>query len=137
MAHTAFPLASGKGLRLGATWIWRVDVLAADKVECRLLTAFELSKEAFMACLTYKRGNAYVVVARLEYHGNEPGLHCHASCEQLHDHAAGVVKPLGVKRLPRYGVYHRRSTYGITEVSALGTAFQFFRVSDVPEGVLL
>src|SRR5436190_379977 len=108
MSQTAFPLTSGKGLRLGAKWSWRVDVLSCGDFECHLLTAIEISKEAFMACLTYKRGNAHVVVSRLEYHGHEPGLHCHASCEQLHEHAAGIMKPFGVKRFPKYGAKHRR-----------------------------
>jgi hypothetical protein len=47
-----------------------------------------------------ERGDSYVIVARLDYHGHEPELHCHASCEDLHDLASGIVKPFGVQRVP-------------------------------------
>lgn len=132
-----FPLGRGRYFQLGTRWSWRVDILAVDGVECRLLTAFEPSKESFLAWLTYRRGTSYVVVARLEMHGAEPGLHCHASCAPVSQLPEGVVKPFGVLRVPKARAFHRRTVYEITESEALARSFGFFRVTATPEGSML
>jgi hypothetical protein len=137
MTRNAFPLSRTRNLILGVRWNWRVDVLDVEGVECRLLTAFEPSKHTFIAWLSYQRGAAYVVAARLEFHGHEPGLHCHASCDDLHELPTGVVKPFGTRRVPQYGAHHRRMVYEMSEVSALSTAFKFFGVNATPEGAML
>lgn len=138
MPKSAFPLSRTRSWRLGFKWSWRVDVLDVDGHECRLLTAFEPSKEGFEACLTLLRDGAHVVVARLEYHGAEPGWHCHVSCDDLASLPAGIVKPYGIKRLPHPTARHRRVTYEMTEMSALSTSFGFFRVNEAsPMGALL
>jgi hypothetical protein len=101
MSRNAFPLSRTRNFILDVRWTWRVDILDVQGVECRLLTAFEPSKQTFVAWLTLRRGSAYVVVARLEFHGHEPGLHCHACCDDVHDLPTGVVKPFGVRRVPK------------------------------------
>ena len=137
MGKQAFPLSRGRYYVLGARWTWRVDVLTAAGFECRLLTAFEPSTDQYLALLTYRRGSVYVVVARLEYHGHEPGLHCHAACEPLSTVTGGVVKPYGTQRLPRHGSRHRRASYDMTQAGALQTSFRFFNVSATPEGAMV
>ena len=137
MGKQAFPMARGRHYVLGARWTWRVDVLASGETECRLLTAFEPSTEQFLSILTYRRGAVHVVVARLEYHGYEPGLHCHAACEPLSTVTGGVVKPYGTRRLPAHGSPHRRASYEMTQQSALQTAFRFFNVGAIPEGAMV
>ena len=137
MTRNAFPLSRTRNFILGARWNWRVDVLDIEGVECRLLTAFEPSKNSFLAWLSYKRGDSYVIAARLEFHGQEPGLHCHASCDDLHALPVGVVKPYGTQRVPKYGAPHRRAVYEMTESSALSTSFRFFGVRTPPDGAML
>jgi hypothetical protein len=137
MSRTAFPLSRARNFILGVRWTWRVDHLEIEGVECRLLTAFEPQKQNFLAWLTYKRGDSYVVVARLEFHGHEPGLHCHASCDDIHNLPVGVVKPYPTQRVPKYAAWHRRSTYGMSEATALSTSFGFFRVTTPPEGSMI
>jgi hypothetical protein len=95
------------------------------------------TKHTFIAWLSYQRGAAYVLAARLEYHGHEPGLHCHASCGDLDELPAGVVKPFGTRRVPQYGTFHRRVTYEMTESSALSLSFEFFGVNAPPEGAMI
>lgn len=133
MARNAFPLSRTRSYQLGVRWTWRVDLLEIDRVECRLLTAFEPQKHGFIALLSYQRGDSYAVIARLEFHGSEPGLHCHASCDAVSGTPVGVVKPFGVRRVPRYGKRHRRTTYEMTESSALSTSFGFFKVKSTPK----
>lgn len=137
MTRNAFPLSRTRNFILGVRWTWRVDVLDHQGVECRLLTAFEPAKQSFIAWLSYKRGDSYVLAARLEYHGHEPGLHCHASCDDLHSLPVGVVKPYGTQRVPEYGTRHRRATYEMTEASALSTAFKFYGVTAPLDGAML
>jgi hypothetical protein len=137
MTRNAFPMSRTRNFQLGVRWIWRVDVLEIDGTECRLLTAFEPSKNGFLAWLSYRRGDSYTMVARLEFHGSEPGLHCHASCDDLHNVQTGVVKPYPSVRLPNARAKHRRDRCGITEASALATSFGFFRVTMTPNGAML
>jgi hypothetical protein len=137
MTRTAFPLHRSRSFVLGQHWTWRVDLLDVDGTEMRLLTAFEPSKQNFIAWLSYKRGDSYVVLARLEYHGSEPGLHAHSVCEtEAQDLPAGVVKPLGTRRLPKHGDRHRRENYEMTEATALSTSFKFYNVRGA-EGEML
>ncbi len=141
MTRNAFPLHRSRSLVLGVHWTWRVDVLnmKEDRTgrELRLLTAFEPSKQNFLAWLSYKRGDSYVVLGRLEFHGTEPGIHAHAACDAEADEITpGIVKPLGTRRAPRYGQRHRRDGYEMTENTALSTAFRFFNVRGA-EGEML
>jgi hypothetical protein len=135
--RNAFPLTPARAFRTGARWTWRVDVLEIDRVECRLLRAFEPRKQGFIAWLSYQRGDSYVVVARLEFHGSEPGLHCHATCDPVSETPAGIVKPFGTRRVPKYGTRHRRTKYDMTEASALNTSFRFFKVKGTPEDAMI
>jgi hypothetical protein len=137
MAKTAFPLSRTRSYILGARWTWRVDVLALAASEGRLLTAFEASTEQFLAMLTYRRGDVYVVVGRLEYHGHEPGLHCHSACDSLAAMQAAVVKPYGTRRFPKNKAFHRRTGYEMTQVTALETSFEFFNVTAAPDGAMV
>lgn len=137
MPATAFPLSKSRQLRLGRQWTWRVDRVAIGDSECRLLTAFQPQKHTFIGWLALVRGEAAAVLARLEYHGDEPGWHCHAMCGDVHDAPVGVVKPYGVQRLPKARAFHRRRAFEITEDVALSKSFGFFRVTGSPEGTLV
>jgi hypothetical protein len=138
MTRNAFPLSPARSFRLGASWTWRIDVLEIDRVECRLLTAFDPLKQRFMAWLSYQRGDSYTVIARLEFHASEPGLHCHAACDRpVHETPVGIVKPFGTRRVPRYGTKHRRIKYDMTEASALNTSFRFFKIEGTPDDAMI
>jgi len=137
MARTAFPLSRTRNIQLGVRWTWRVDILDIDGVEGRLLTAFEPSKQGFLGWLSYQRGDSYIVIARLEFHGSEPGLHCHASCDDLGTLSVAIVKPPGTRRVPKYGTRHRRMTCEITEQSALVRSFGFFNVTGASEDSMI
>lgn len=128
MPKTAFPLSPSRQFQLGPKWTWRVDVLECEGVECRLLTAFEPMKQIFVAWLSYARGGGYTLVARLEFHGDEPGWHGHSRCGLISDIPIGVVKPQGTVRIPKARAFHRRTDYDITESDALAKSFKFFRV---------
>jgi hypothetical protein len=128
MPKTAFPLSPSRQFQLGPKWRWRVDVLECEGVECRLLTAFEPMKQTFVAWLSYVRAGGYTLVARLEFHGDEPGWHCHSNCGPVSDIPIGVVKPMGTVRVPKARDFHRRTDYDMTDSDALAKSFKFYRV---------
>jgi hypothetical protein len=137
MPKTAFPLSASRSFQLGPKWSWRVDVLDYKGLECRLLTAFEPSKQTAVAGLSCRRGTAYGVVARLEFHGDHPGWHCHSHCGVVADLSAGYVKSLGSVRLPKARAFHRRKVYEVTERVALEKAFAFYNIEPGEPGPLL
>ncbi len=137
MPKSAFPLSKTRAFQLGKSWMWRVDRIAAGGLHGRLLIAFEPSKEKFLAWLSIERQEGHAVVARYEFHGDEPGWHCHSLCGQIDQIPVGVVKPYGTQRIPAARHFHKRQTFAITEVSALSLAFRFFRIEDRPEDALV
>ena len=137
MPKTAFPLSKSRSFQLGKSWLWRVDRLAVGAIHGRLLTAFEPSKEKFLSWLLIERQAGNAMVARYEFHGDEPGWHCHCLAGAVDRIPVAVVKPYGTIRIPAARHHHRRLSFGITETSALALSFKVFRVEDKPEGALV
>lgn len=138
MPKTAFPLSPTRSFVLGKRWRWRVDKLEVVGTEARLLTAFEPSREKFLSWLSLGRDGGYAIVARYEFHGeDEPGWHGHCLDTTVARIPIGQVKPYGTVRVPAARGRHRRTTYEVTEASALATSFRVFRVENVPEDAML
>lgn len=129
MPKTAFPLGRGRSYQLGAKWRWRVDQLEALGQECRLLTTFNLEKGGFMAMMTVRQGQDFIVVASYEFHSDHPGWHVHADCSDIDKIDVGLSRPRDSVRIPHVRRRHRRMKYvDMTESSALSIAFKFFNV---------
>ena len=129
MPRTAFPLAHGRSYQLGAKWTWRVDQLEALGRECRLLTAFNSEKRGFMAMLTVRLEQDFVVVTSYEFHSDHPGWHVHASCSDIGEVGLALSRPRDALRIPAVRAMHRpRNSVDVTESSALNIAFKFFNV---------
>jgi len=137
MPKTAFPLSKTRSFQLGKCWSWRVDRIAAGGIQGRILTAFEPSKEKFLAWLAIERQEGTAIVARYEFHGDEPGWHCHSLCAPIDGIPVALVKPYGTMRIPAARHRHRRLTFGMTEMSALALSFRVFRVTGKSEGGLV
>jgi hypothetical protein len=133
MPKSAFPLSKSRSFQLGKKWRWRVDRVAVEDTECRLLTAFEPAHEKFMAWLSICRGADYAIVARYEFHGDEPGWHVHSTCGRVSQIPVAVVKPYGTMRLPKASDPHRRNAFTITEMDAVSVSFRVFRVMALAE----
>jgi hypothetical protein len=129
MPKSAFPLGKGRAYQLGAAWMWRVDQLEALGQECRLLSAFNAKKQGYMAMLTIKQDQDFVVVASYEFHGDHPGWHVHACCSDIDKIDVGLARPRDGKRFPGTRSKHRNDKYvDVTETDALNIAFKFFNV---------
>lgn len=133
MSKTAFPLGKGRGYQLGAKWEWRVDQLDVSGVECRLLTALQAEKSSFMAMLTVRQDQDFVVVASYEFHSDHPGWHVHACCDDVDKIDVGLARPRDSLRIPGVKRKHRRDKFGnVSQSTALNIAFEFFNVKGTP-----
>src|SRR3546814_14699434 len=67
------------------------------------------------------------ILCSYEYHGTEPGWHCHVKCGDV-----ALVAPsqnrFGSKRLPKARDRHRRSSFGVTKATAQRVAVAFYRI---------
>jgi len=136
VAASAFRLSKSgrRSYQLGASYAWRVVRFEALAERFRILVAFHEAKESYRAWLAQEVGNDLRVLARYEYHGYEPGWHCHAHCGDVRGLGAGIVKNLGEKRFPRVD-RSRRVDFEITEDNALTVAAKFYGLNktDVPK----
>jgi hypothetical protein len=137
MPAGAFPLSRSFSVQLGRGWHWRVDHLAGGGTSLRILISFNLDIEQYRAWLAMPRGDANVIVAQLEFHGDHPGWHCHVACCDLEDVEVGQGRPRSAARIPGSSCKHRRQTFDMTESAALARAFNFFRVTGTPEGAMI
>lgn len=118
---------------LGPKYEWRLIRFDAWGRNFRLLVAYRLEIEVYRAWLAVEEGGDLKVLARYEFHGTEPGWHCHAHCGDDSEIVAGTVKHFRERRLPIAGRC-RRTTFGVTDQNALTIAAEFFRVN--AKGVL-
>jgi hypothetical protein len=139
MPRSAFPLSSRNAIILGRKWHWRVDDLQGDGHAFRLLTAFDPSHEEFRAWLGLRgSGSTLTVLACLEFHGNHPGWHCHANCDEIGKIETGEPHPRKSVRIPDGERRHRRKSFeGMSEATALAASFKFFRVTGAPKGSMI
>lgn len=138
MPKNAFPVGRDSPVVFARNWHWRVDELENEgAARLRLLTAFNSHFEEYRAWLGVEFGKNMVVAARYEFHGDHPGWHCHAPCDDLDGTDLGALRARDCLRFPSGRGFHRSQKFDITsEGHALARSFEFFRVSG-PKGELL
>jgi hypothetical protein len=141
MNKESFPLSRGRGYILGTPYHWRVDHWEAGPMKGRLLIAYHLGKENYLAWLSIERGpKEYAVALCLEYHGDHPGWHVHTGTGPVKDFAVGCTRQriLGIRK-PGKGSYHRPrraaggeliEAAGMSQITALNIAYRAFRIVD-------
>lgn len=138
MGPKAFDFGGRKPFQLGSRWHWRVDHLDCGGVSARLLIAYRLESENYLAWLSIERGPEHVIVACLEFHGDHPGWHYHTRCGELSELQSGVQRQRREgTRLPGNYRYHRQTEYGMGPQEAINRAYKAFNVGVGQEGDLL
>ena len=128
MTHAAFPLSRNHGYRLGQYWNWRVIELELEGALYRLLVAYEPRKLQYRAWLGLVKGDDQILLARLEYHPDHLGWHCHMTYGELEKITPGVVK----RHTDRLKACPDKEPFQPTDMTALNAALRVFRM--VPAG---
>ena len=101
----------GKVYPLTRRWRWRVSTFEACGRKFRLMPAYHTKVPEFTAVLAEEVGTDCRILARLEFHQTHVGWHAHLICGEIEKAVAGIVKPIGVRRLPRATSPHRNCKY--------------------------
>jgi hypothetical protein len=106
-----FPLSKkgGKVYPLTRQWRWRVTTLEVGGRKFRLMASYHKVVPEFSAILAEDLGKDSRVIARFEFHATHDGWHAHPFCDDFDSILSGITKPIGTKRVPRGGSYHRHS----------------------------
>ena len=138
MGPKAFDLGGRRPFQLGNRWWWRVDHLECGGGSGRLLIAYHLENENYLAWLAMDRDSDVAIAACLEFHGTHPGWHYHVRCADLSDLRGGVQRQRneGI-RIPGKGRYHRQTQFGMGPQEAVNRAYRAFNVGVPKEGDLL
>lgn len=135
MGVGAFPLGPRRPFRLGNQWWWRVDLLQCGPYPGRLLTAYHLAKNNYVAYLSIERiPGQHTVVASLEHHSTHGSWHWHTKCADLDDFAPGCTRQrISGIRIPGKGRYNRDRGYQMGPQEAVNRSYKAFRVTAVAE----
>ena len=135
MGPKAFDFGSRRPFQIGKNWWWRVDKLDCNGTPGKLLIAFHLEKENYLAWLMISRDGSPVVAACLEHHGTHPGWHYHSRCGSIAEFMPNVQRQRneGV-RIPRSDRYHRPRAYRMSQLEAINRAYGAFRIGKKKEG---
>jgi hypothetical protein len=131
MTKTSFPFGARNPFILGNQWHWRVDELICGSVPGRLLIAYHLAKENYLAWLTVEIvPGEHRVVACLEHHSTHGSYHIHTKCGELADFRPGCSRQRneGI-RIPAKGGYNRERGYDMGPQEAINRAYATFRVT--------
>ena len=96
MPKSAFPLRINQAYRLPGTWTWRVLKFDVDEFQYRVLLAYKLEKQEFIAMLGLFVKDDTTVLCRVEHHGSHPGWHVHY--QPGFSKQSGVIRGLGERK---------------------------------------
>ena len=134
VSRAEFPLCGGP-YNMGRSVNWCVISFEALGQEFRVLICLHDRKEIYRAILGAKTSQLLKVLCCFEFHGGEPGWHCHATCDDLSKVPEGVMRGPWIVRLPKGGNFHRRANFSVTKESAIRLAIDRYRIEK--EGLLL
>lgn len=129
-----FPIAR-QAYRLGNSFIWRTISFAALGRNFRVLVIMNETKLKYEAMLGLMDAGMLRLLCSYEYHPNEPGWHCHATCEDSATVPRGIMRGPWVRRIPRAGKYHRRHAYPEDRNVAIHRALDRYNIEQ--KGLLL
>lgn len=119
--------AKPRAFKFGPAYIWSIIRFTALGRDCRVRVLLREGREIYSACLGVVEGGTLKVLATYEFHGTEPGWHCHVRCDDL-----AALDPLvnrhGSTRLPAAKRRHRDTAFRVTKKTGVRVALDFFRI---------
>jgi hypothetical protein len=94
----------------------------------RVLIRLHEAKEQYAATLGMEVDGDLAILCVYEFHGTEPGWHCHLSCDPAKDVPTGIHRGPWIMRIPTGNSHHRRKKFGVSEANALTIAADRFRI---------
>lgn len=128
-ADFPMPRARSKHYKFGPDFKWCVIRFSALGRNFRVRVLLREGREIFRAALLDCSGAESRVLCEYEYHGTEPGWHCHAHCDQIVGAAASFAR-FGSIRLPSARNNHRRRAFGVTMANAKQRAMKFYKIEE-------
>jgi hypothetical protein len=104
-----FPLVKkrGRAYPLTRRWRWQIVSFSAQGRNYRVLVAYHTLLPEFISTLGEEVGGDCRVLARWEFHATHGGWHVHSVCGDTDSLSVGIIKPLGMRRIPDGKSYHR------------------------------
>lgn len=119
--------AKPKAFKFGPEYDWAIIRFKALGLDCRVRVLLREGREIYYATLGVVEDGALKVIASFEFHGTEPGWHCHVRCEDV-DSIDVATNRQGAIRLPRAKQHHRRGEFRVTKMNALHKALRLYRI---------
>ena len=129
--RSEYPLsrARDRDYKYGPAYDWRIVKFTALGLDCRVLILLRERREIYYARLGVVEHNDTKIICSYEFHGAEPGWHCHAKCGPLSTIQAGLNRQDSA-RFPDGRRFHRDKVFGVTKATALRRAIDFYRIEE-------
>ena len=126
-----FPLsrAKPKDYKVSDAYDWCIIRFSCLGLDCRVRVLLREGREIFYATLGVVEGGDTKIVCSYEFHGTEPGWHCHVKCDELANVRPGQNR-YGAVRLPNGRRKHRRDSFGVSKTNAKHKAIDFYRIEE-------
>lgn len=123
--RTQFPMSRLKDRRYkyGKEYAWRVVQFDAAGRHCRILIILNEKKEILRARLGVESSGDMIVISDYEFHGSEPGWHCHVATDDHSEISPGAAR-FNKRKWP---TQPSRTQFGATEANALSIVARHFR----------
>jgi len=130
MTKASFAFGSRNPFILGLEWCWRMDVLDCSGTPGRVLIAYHLGKNNYLAWLVVDQGQGdHAMVACLEHHGDHGSWHVHTMCGDISDIPSGCQrqKKQGIQIPTKHATFRARQ-YDMGPLEAINRAYTTFRI---------
>jgi hypothetical protein len=94
-------------------------------MDCRVRILLREGREIYYATLGVVENGDTKILCSYKCHGTEPNWHCHAKCGEIEDITLGQNR-FGSIRLPYARSRHRRKMFGVTKLTAISVATDFY-----------
>jgi len=119
--------AKAKAFKFGPAYDWAIIRFKALGYDCRVRVLLREGREIFSATLGVVEKGSLKILATHEFHGTEPGWHCHVKCENISE-IDGTTNRVGSIRIPGAKQHHRRGKFRVTKKDAKRKVMRLFRI---------
>ena len=134
MPRSVFPLSKNQ-FKIPKAYSWCVVEFDSQGDSYKLLVAYRVDLQRYQCLLGKVVLDDTIVLARYEYHANEPGWHMHCVCDDA-GQVPGTIK-CSEKRLPAWSAFHKGKEFGTMDNRlALERAKRIFKLGKMPPAPL-